>query len=171
MSNDSSCSGDLASRIFKEKKLSENIARIYAAEITLALEALHQQDIIYRDLKPANVVLDQEGHALLTDFGLSKQGIRDGTTTASFCGSIAYLAPEMLKRTGHNKMVDWYLLGVVIYEMLMGIPPYYNPDREEMFANIRTGSNFRLKGASKEAESLIKMVGLDIKKMLKIVSC
>jgi len=150
--------GDLASKIFKEKRFSENVAKIYAAEIVLALEALHQKDIIYRDLKPANVVLDQDGHALLTDFGLSKQGIRDGTMTGSFCGSIAYLAPEMLRKTGHNKSVDWYLLGVMIYEMLMGIPPYYNMDKDEMFANIKTGSNFKLKNVSKDCENLIKML-------------
>lgn len=70
-----------------------------------------------------------QGHALLTDFGLSKEGVFDHVAARSFCGSIAYLAPEMLKQTGHGKAVDWYLLGVLLYEMLVGTPPYYSINR------------------------------------------
>lgn len=81
-------------------------------------------------MKPDNIVLDADGHIKLTDFGLSKEGILDPSNGAhSFCGSVAYLAPEMLRRTGHGKAVDWYLLGVVFYEMLVGIPPYYANNR------------------------------------------
>jgi serine/threonine protein kinase len=117
--------GDLAQHLQKEKRFDEDRAKIYLCEIILALEDLHKRDIIFRDLKPDNVVLDSEGHALLTDFGLSKEGVLDNKGAKSFCGSIAYLAPEMLKRTGHGKSVDWYLLGVLFYEMLVGIPPYF----------------------------------------------
>jgi serine/threonine protein kinase len=117
--------GDLSEYLQLEKRFNEDKTRLYACEILLGLEELHKRDIIFRDLKPDNVVLDAEGHARLTDFGLSKEGVNHDTQTSSFCGSYAYLAPEMLKRTGHGKQVDWYLLGVVIYEMLTGQPPYY----------------------------------------------
>jgi serine/threonine protein kinase len=121
--------GDLGHVLQREKIFSEETARIYIAEVLLAIEELHSREIIYRDLKPDNVVLDDEGHALLTDFGLSKDGIKDSDSTQSFCGSIAYLAPEMLRRSGHGRTVDWYLLGVLLYEMLVGIPPYFNKDK------------------------------------------
>ena len=105
------------------------------SEILLAIEELHKQGILFRDLKPDNVVLDKDGHAVLTDFGLSKEGMNNENAD-SFCGSYAYLAPEMLKREGHGKSVDWYLLGVFLYEMLFGIPPYYDHDRDKLFENI-----------------------------------
>ena len=136
--------GDLGEHLQKERRsdfypfqfqynfirFSEDKARFYLAEIILALEDLHKRDIIFRDLKPDNIVLDANGHAMLTDFGLSKEGVLDQVNGArSFCGSVAYLAPEMLKRVGHGKAVDWYLLGVVFYEMLVGVPPYYANNR------------------------------------------
>ena len=121
--------GDLGHVLQREKKLSEERARIYLAEVLLAIEELHNREIIYRDLKPDNVVLDEEGHALLTDFGLSKEGVKNSEYTQSFCGSVAYLAPEMLRRSGHGRSVDWYLLGVLLYEMLVGIPPYFNRNK------------------------------------------
>ena len=121
--------GDLAEHLTKEKRFSEDRAKIYLCEIVLALEDLHKRDIIFRDLKPDNVVIDSEGHSLLTDFGLSKEGVLDNKGAESFCGSIAYLAPEMLKRTGHGKSVDWYLLGVLFYEMLVGVPPYFTDNK------------------------------------------
>jgi serine/threonine protein kinase len=97
---------------------------------------LHENDIIFRDLKPENIVLDQTGHAMLTDFGLSKEGVMDNYGAKSFCGSMAYLAPEMLKRIGHGRAVDWYHLGILLYEMMVGKPPYFSPNREEMLSNI-----------------------------------
>jgi len=129
--------GDLGEHLQNEGRFSEDRSKIYICEIILALEELHQRNIIYRDLKPDNIVLDTDGHAMLTDFGLSKEDVSDYYNGAkSFCGSVAYLAPEMLKRAGHGKAVDWYLLGVVLYEMLVGLPPYYADSKEELFDNI-----------------------------------
>eukprot|EP00347_Sterkiella_histriomuscorum_P015416 403357105 len=129
--------GDLSQYLEIERQFSEEKAKFYIVEILLALESLHERDIIFRDLKPDNVVLDEQGHALLTDFGLSKEGVMYQNGGAkSFCGSYAYLAPEMIRKAGHGKAVDWYLLGVVFYEMLTGMPPYYADDKEVLFQNI-----------------------------------
>ncbi|CAD8086750.1 unnamed protein product [Paramecium primaurelia] len=129
--------GDMGQLLEDKKRLPEDLVKNYICEIILALEDLHQRDIIYRDLKPENIVIDADGHAMLTDFGLSKEGIFDASQGArSFCGSVAYLAPEMLKRQGHGKAVDWYLLGVVMYELLVGVPPYYDNEKEQLFHNI-----------------------------------
>ena len=131
--------GDMGQALAKHRRFDIELARVYAAEIVLAIEYLHKNEIIFRDLKPDNVVFDEDGHALLTDFGLSKTGMGATTVSTSFCGSVAYLAPEMIRRAGHNKSIDWYLLGVLIYEMLVGVPPYFNPDKNILFKNIESG--------------------------------
>lgn len=129
--------GDLGEYLEKEGGFSEKRARIYISEIILAIEELHRKNIIFRDLKPENVVLDNQGHALLIDFGLSKQNIRGYYKgTKSFCGSVAYLAPEMIEKKGHGKSMDWYMLGVLLYEMIVGIPPFYDDSQEVLLNNI-----------------------------------
>ncbi|CAD8066782.1 unnamed protein product [Paramecium sonneborni] len=147
--------GDLGNLLTKHVKLNEDVARFYICEIILALESLHKNCIIFRDLKPDNVVLDSKGHAKLTDFGLSKEGVYDNITK-SFCGSIAYLAPEVLMKRGHSRTVDWYLLGVLLYEMIVGMPPYYHQDREMLFENIKKGVLRIPKSMSEEAKDLIR---------------
>lgn len=94
--------GELFFHLRKEQRFSESRARFYAAEITLALGCLHQNGIIYRDLKPENVILDSEGHIKLTDFGLSKLAVSGDKLTYTFCGTPEYLAPEIVKGVGHN---------------------------------------------------------------------
>lgn len=94
-------------------------------QIALALEHIHQLHIIYRDLKPENVLLGRDGHVRLVDFGLAKENIfRADSGATSLCGTYEYLAPEVLNRTGHGKSVDWWNLGMVLYEMLTGLPPW-----------------------------------------------
>lgn len=102
--------GELFFHLRKEIKFTEDRARYYAAEIILALECLHGNGIIYRDLKPENVILDSEGHLKLTDFGLSKLQVTGDKMTYTFCGTPEYLAPEIVQGTGHNQAVDWWSL-------------------------------------------------------------
>ena len=148
--------GDLSRHLSYEKKFDEKRAKFYLCEILLALEDLHKRNIIFRDLKPENVVLDEEGHCKLTDFGLSKEGIDNDQYTKSFCGSIAYLAPEVLKKQGHGKAVDWYLLGVLLYEMLTGVTPYYDKNKNNLFYNIEQGKLIIPNFVSENAKSLLR---------------
>ncbi len=132
--------GDLGQYLEQDGCFDEERSKIYISEIILAIEELHRNNIIFRDLKPENIVLDNQGHALLIDFGLSKLNVKMINKGAkSFCGSIAYLAPEMVKKKGHGKAIDWYLIGVLLYEMLVGIPPYYDDSKEKLFDNIKNG--------------------------------
>lgn len=102
---------------------------MYAAEALLALEYLHSLDILYRDLKASNILISEDGHIRLSDFGLSKEGVKEYDRGArSFCGSVAYMPPEILRNQGHGKAVDLYLLGIFIFEMLVGQPPFSGKD-------------------------------------------
>lgn len=129
--------GDLGESIKKKGKLTEPVARNYMAEVLVALDYLHRKNIIYRDLKPDNCVIDNDGHARITDFGLAKENVVDINSGAkSFCGSTTYMSPEMLRKQGHGKSVDYYLLGVLLYEMLIGATPYFSDNKIEMYDNI-----------------------------------
>ena len=148
--------GDLSKQLQIQTRFSEDKAKFYICEITLALGELHKKDIIFRDLKPDNIVIDKEGHAMLTDFGLSREGVNEKHIAKSFCGSIAYLAPEMLNRKGHGKAVDWYLLGVCFYEMLVGIPPYFSNNKEQIFKNIEKAELFIPNFVSQKAQKFLR---------------
>uniref|UniRef100_A0A8C0U3C6 Ribosomal protein S6 kinase beta-2-like n=1 Tax=Cyanistes caeruleus TaxID=156563 RepID=A0A8C0U3C6_CYACU len=106
--------GELFMQLEREGIFLEDTACFYLSEITLALGHLHSHGIIYRDLKPENIMLNSQGHIKLTDFGLCKESIHDGAVTHTFCGTIEYMAPEILVRSGHNRAVDWWSLGALI---------------------------------------------------------
>lgn len=115
--------GELFSYLRKEGRLSNDAARFYAGEIILAFAYLHTMHIVYRDLKPENLLIDCEGHLKLTDFGFAKV-VEDRTWT--LCGTPEYLAPEIIQSKGHGKAVDWWALGVLMFEMLAGYPPFFD---------------------------------------------
>jgi protein-serine/threonine kinase len=96
-------------------------------------------NILYRDLKPENVLVGSDGYIKLTDFGLSKENIQGQKDAKSLCGTAEYLSPEILQRQGHGKATDWWSFGAIIYEMLVGLPPFYSKDREKLYQNIKYG--------------------------------
>ena len=122
--------GELFYHLTRFKRLPEEQARFYIAEILLAMEYLHNKGIVYRDLKPENVLLDVDGHVRLADFGLSKQLEHPCASSFSFCGSPEYMSPEMLRREGHDYTLDFYSLGALLFELLSGLPPFYSENKE-----------------------------------------
>lgn len=120
----------------KEHTFEPNRARFYTAELLCALECLHGFNVIYRDLKPENILLDYTGHIALCDFGLCKLDMKDQDRTNTFCGTPEYLAPELLNGNGYTKSVDWWTLGVLLFEMVTGLPPYYHENTSEMYKRI-----------------------------------
>ncbi|KAF1843505.1 serine/threonine-protein kinase YPK2/YKR2 [Cucurbitaria berberidis CBS 394.84] len=130
--------GELFHHLQKEQRFDINRARFYAAELLCALECLHGFNVIYRDLKPENILLDYTGHIALCDFGLCKLDMKDEDRTNTFCGTPEYLAPELLTGAGYTKSVDWWTLGVLLYEMLTGLPPFYDENTNDMYRKILT---------------------------------
>lgn len=128
--------GELFYYLSKYGKFDINRSRFYTAELLCALECLHGFNVIYRDLKPENILLDYQGHIALCDFGLCKLEMKDEDSTNTFCGTPEYLAPELLHGDGYNKTVDWWTLGVLLYEMLTGLPPFYDSNTNEMYRKI-----------------------------------
>ncbi|ELR04879.1 camp-dependent protein kinase catalytic subunit [Pseudogymnoascus destructans] len=129
--------GELFSLLRKSQRFPNPVAKFYAAEVTLALEYLHSKDIIYRDLKPENLLLDRHGHLKITDFGFAKR-VPDITWT--LCGTPDYLAPEVVSSKGYNKSVDWWSLGILIFEMLCGYTPFWDGGSPmKIYENILKG--------------------------------
>uniref|UniRef100_A0A1I7W2Q8 Protein kinase domain-containing protein n=1 Tax=Loa loa TaxID=7209 RepID=A0A1I7W2Q8_LOALO len=127
--------GELFSYLRNVQKFPVVTARFYACEVILALEYLHSKNIVYRDLKPENLMLTEIGHLKLTDFGFAKI-VNDMTNT--LCGTPEYLAPEVIDGNGYNKAVDWWSLGILIYEMLAGRPPFEGDTLMDIYAEIMT---------------------------------
>ncbi|CAD6226480.1 GSCOCG00005846001-RA-CDS [Cotesia congregata] len=148
--------GDLMFQIQKARKFDETRARFYAAEVTLALQFLHQHGVIYRDLKLDNILLDREGHCKLADFGMCKEGIVDGKTTTTFCGTPDYIAPEILQELEYGASVDWWALGVLMYEMMAGQPPFEADNEDDLFESILHDDVLYPVWLSKTAVSILK---------------
>ncbi|KAI7905810.1 kinase-like domain-containing protein [Cokeromyces recurvatus] len=125
--------GELFSVLRRSQRFPDHVAKFYAAEVILAIEYLHAKDMIYRDLKPENLLLDAQGHIKITDFGFAKY-VPDITWT--LCGTPDYLAPEIIQSKGYGKAVDWWSLGVLIYEMLAGYPPFFDDDHLKLYEKI-----------------------------------
>ncbi|XP_027457028.1 ribosomal protein S6 kinase alpha-2 isoform X2 [Callorhinus ursinus] len=148
--------GDLFSRLSKEVMFTEEDVKFYLAELALALDHLHGLGIIYRDLKPENILLDEEGHIKITDFGLSKEAIDHDKRAYSFCGTIEYMAPEVVNRRGHTQSADWWSFGVLMFEMLTGSLPFQGKDRKETMALILKAKLGMPQFLSMEAQSLLR---------------
>lgn len=148
MVTDYCAGGELFFHLKKMKRLTEEMMKFYVAELCMALHHLHSHNVIYRDMKPENVLLDRFGHVKLTDFGLSKvlapyiadDGTRKFRQPNTFCGTPEYLAPELIQHrrlnTGYSVDIDWWSLGIVAYELVVGFPPFYDRDFEQMCQKI-----------------------------------
>ena len=124
--------GDLFFHIHSGQKFSTQKTKFYLVEIILAIDFLHKNNMIYRDLKPENILIDSKGHIKLTDFGLSKIVTNIEEKSFTICGTLQYIAPEIISGEGYNESVDWWSLGIIMYEMLTGKLPFkFNFDSQE----------------------------------------
>ena len=149
--------GELFQHLRTEKFFKEDKARFYAASMGIALEYLHNHGIVYRDIKPENILIGEDGYFKLIDFGMAKM-LKGNEKAMSFCGTPEYLAPEIITGEGHNRAADWWSYGILLFEMLCGIPPFYCENTERMYdlitnAELRFPKRIQL---SENAKDLIK---------------
>lgn len=145
--------GELFSHLRTEGRLPDSDAKFYAGEIVLAFAYLHGKNIIYRDLKPENLLIDSDGHIKVTDFGFAKE-VDDRTWT--LCGTPEYLAPEIIQSKGHGRGVDWWALGILIFEMLAGYPPFLDETHFGIYQKVLAGRIEFPKHFDVKAKDLIK---------------
>jgi serine/threonine protein kinase len=144
--NDFCPGGDLRAAINEYDYLSEPVTAKFLAEILLAIEEIHKNGIIHRDIKPENILIDGQGHALLSDFGLAKEGIFELQTNTMLGGGLTYQIPEALAEKSYGKSVDLFLFGLLMYEMLTGLPAFpFSGDYTEHQERIKT-CNFKFPG-------------------------
>lgn len=130
--------GELFYHLNQHNHFTEQRAKFYCAEVVSAIGYLHENDILYRDLKPENLVLDLQGHVCLVDFGLCRMDLTGDSKTNTFCGSAEYMAPEVLRGMPYGKAIDWWALGILVYEMLTGLPPFWDEDEDTMQNKIQS---------------------------------
>ena len=148
--------GELFARLKEEGTFEEQRVKLYAAEIALGLGCLHSHKCVYRDLRPENILVDAEGHLRIINFGMTKSNLDVGGTTQTFCGTPEYIAPEILQQKPYGKDVDWWSYGILVYEMLNGIPPFYDENISVMYRNIVTAPVvFTSSRVSEEAKDFV----------------
>ena len=128
--------GELFQHLRKFRRFDEDKVRFYGAQIALALQYLHNKGIIYRDLKPENILMDEDGYLRLADFGMAKK-LKFNEKAMSFCGTPEYLSPEIITMEGHDRMADWWSFGILLFEMLCGLPPFYTDNLDKMYDSIK----------------------------------
>ncbi|KAK7340064.1 hypothetical protein VNO77_20756 [Canavalia gladiata] len=160
--------GHLFFQLYHQGLFREDLARIYTAEIVSAVSHLHSNGIMHRDLKPENILLDADGHVMLTDFGLAKQ-FEESTRSNSMCGTLEYMAPEIILGKGHDKAADWWSVGVLLFEMLTGKPPFCGGSRDKIQQKIVKDKIKLPAFLSSEAHSLLK--GLLQKEASRRIGC
>jgi len=145
--------GELFTYLRTEGRISSEHAKFYAGQVVLMFEYMHSKNIIYRDLKPENILIQENGYLKLTDFGFAKYC---DSRTYTLCGTPEYLAPEVLLNKGHGKPVDWWCLGILIYEMIAGIDPFNDEDPMAIYQKILKGKIKFPRDFDKNAKSLVK---------------
>lgn len=151
--------------------MTEDEARFYFIQVVFAISFLHDHHVLYRDIKPENIMIDEYGMVKLADFGLARPNMTEEDEAYSFCGSPEYMAPEMLKQEGHNYTIDFYCLGALLYELITGLPPFYSRDTNKIFKSVLNEElNFPDKLVSSEAKDLIrKLLAKDPEERLRII--
>ncbi|KAJ4355433.1 cytochrome c oxidase subunit 1 [Didymosphaeria variabile] len=146
--------GEVFSYLRRARRFNEPTSQFYAAEIVLILEFLHEREgVAYRDLKPENILIDAEGHLKLVDFGFAKKV--ENRETYTLCGTPEYLAPEVIRNTGHGTAVDWWAFGILVYEFLVGQPPFWDQNPMKIYEQIVEGRLRFPSAMSSEARDLI----------------
>ncbi|KAK1818163.1 cytochrome c oxidase subunit 1 [Friedmanniomyces endolithicus] len=158
--------GEVFSYLRRARRFNEPTSQFYAAEIVLILEFLHEREgVAYRDLKPENILIDAEGHLKLVDFGFAKK--IESRETYTLCGTPEYLAPEVIRNTGHGTAVDWWAFGILIYEFLVGQPPFWDQNPMKIYEQIVEGKVRYPSAMSQDARDIIAgLCEVDVAKRL-----